>query len=312
MQFPKDVASLLAMISKLPQQKIAKGVSALMLVYLAYLSAELTWLMIPQDNNSFNASSYTYKPRGDESHFKVNIETLSALNLFGDHSGKSPVVEEDLGIQDAPETSLNLTLSGLVATDDQSSAAAIIENSGSQDTYGVGDLITGTRAMLESVMTDRVIIKVSGRLETLMLDGFEYGKSSPKVSRVPKSNKSNNTRKDKNKVIDKRSNKEFSAQAHNFRKDINANPGKITDYLKILPRRKSGEIIGYSLRPGKNPEFFKSSGLKSGDIAVQMNGYDLVQPMEAAQALKALKTEKEVSLLLDRDGEMTEIIFSVN
>ena len=123
---------------------------------------------------------------------------------------------------------------------------------------------------------------------------------------------SNKISKDENKILDQRNNKKLSAQAKNLRKDLNENPGNIIDYLKILPKRKSGQIIGYSLRPGKNPQFFKSSGLKSGDVAVQMNGYDLVQPLEAAQALNALKTEKEVSLLLDRDGEMTEIIFSVN
>jgi general secretion pathway protein C len=70
--------------------------------------------------------------------------------------------------------------------------------------------------------------------------------------------------------------------------------------------------VGYQLMPGKNPEFFKSSGLKSGDVAIQMNGYDLSQPSEAAQALRALKQEREVSLLLDRNGDITEILFSID
>ena len=64
--------------------------------------------------------------------------------------------------------------------------------------------------------------------------------------------------------------------------------------------------------PGKDPTFFESSGLKSGDVAIQMNGFDLTAPREAAQALKSLKEEREVSLLLDRNGDMTEILFSIN
>ena len=64
--------------------------------------------------------------------------------------------------------------------------------------------------------------------------------------------------------------------------------------------------------PGKKAEFFQSAGLKSGDVAIQMNGLDLTNPSEAAQALKALREEQEVSLLLDRDGDMTEILFSIN
>ena len=77
-------------------------------------------------------------------------------------------------IEDAPQTRLNLTLTGVVASSNRENAAAIIEHQSSQETYGIGDLITGTRATLEQVHNDRVLIKQSGRLETLMLDGFEY------------------------------------------------------------------------------------------------------------------------------------------
>ena len=42
-----------------------------------------------------------------------------------------------------------------------------------------------------------------------------------------------------------------------------------------------------------------------------MNGYDLTAPSEAAQALSALKQDKEVSLLIDRNGELNEILFSI-
>ena len=74
---------------------------------------------------------------------------------------------------------------------------------------------------------------------------------------------------------------------------------------------KNGATVGYLLMPGKDPEFFKSSGLQSGDVAVQMNGYDLTSPIDAAQALQALKTEPEVALWVDRNGEVTEILFSI-
>ena len=63
--------------------------------------------------------------------------------------------------------------------------------------------------------------------------------------------------------------------------------------------------------PGKNGEFFSASGLKAGDVAVQVNGFDLTIPSNAAQALQALKEQSEVSLLVDRNGEMTEILFSI-
>ena len=64
--------------------------------------------------------------------------------------------------------------------------------------------------------------------------------------------------------------------------------------------------------PGKDPTFFESAGLKTGDVAIQMNGFDLTAPREAAQALQSLKEQREVSLLLDRNGDMTEILFSID
>ena len=43
-----------------------------------------------------------------------------------------------------------------------------------------------------------------------------------------------------------------------------------------------------------------------------MNGLDLTSPQEASNALKALRTESEITLLVDRGGELTEILFSIN
>lgn len=311
MPFPNDVASLIDFLGKLPQQKIARVLSALMLIYIAYQAAQLTWLMIPQEKQSYHPSGYGYNPNSGEVDIRVNIETLSALNLFGSH--EAPSVEEAVVQVDAPETKLQLTLAGVVASDDTSVSAAIIENKGTQETYGVGDMITGTRVVLDNVLSDRVILKVSGRLETLMLDGFDYKKSDFIAANKKKNSaKPKVASKSKNKLIDQRNNQTLTKQAASLKNDLATDPGKITDYLKIVPKRKKGKIIGYRLMAGKKKDFFKASGLKSGDVAIQMNGYDLVEPMQAAQALQALKTEQEVSLLIDRNGEMTEILFSIN
>jgi len=166
---------------------------------------------------------------------------------------------------------------------------------------------------LHNVLNDRVLIKQSGRIETLMLDGYKYQKMSAKQISTPEKQKNREVRPNFSSpnLIDQRQNKQLKASVQALKESINEDPGKITDYLKIAPKRSNGKISGYRLMPGKKPEFFKTSGLKSGDIAVQMNGFDLTVPTEAALALQALKKEKEVSLLIDRNGEMTEILFGV-
>ena len=309
MALTNNLTSFSAALAKLPQQKIAQAVSVLLLIYIAFMVAKTTWLIIPSANHSINTNGMvSVKPTKNQSHDKnYDLSKLKALNLFGEYKTQEQevVVEQ---ITNAPETRLQLTLSGLVASDDVNIAAAIIEHKGKQETYGIGDIIKDTRASLEQVLIDRVIIKQSGRAETLMLDGADYNQPAQTVSHKQertKQNKNNVSQSSSSvtaNVVDQRANQSLSDTAKKLRADLSNDPGKITDYLRISPARKNGEIVGYRLSAGKNPDFFNLSGLKAGDIAVQMNGYDLLAPIEAAQAMTALKTERDITLLVNRNN----------
>lgn len=320
MELTNNLTSFSAALVKLPQQRIAQAVSLLLLIYIAFMAAKITWLIAPSTNQTvltqhINSAMATPGQLSDKNH---DLSTLQALNLFGQYNTqeKEVVVEQ---ITNAPETRLQLTLSGLVASDDVNIAAAIIEHKGKQETYGIGDIIKETRASLEQVLIDRVIIKQSGRAETLMLDGADYNQPAQTVSHKQESNKkitnqqlkAQSPSKAAANVVDQRTNQSLSNSAKQLRADLTNNPGKITDYLRISPTRSAGELIGYRLSPGKNPDFFNQSGLKSGDIAVQMNGYNLLVALEAAQAMAALKTERDISLLVNRNNDLIQILFSI-
>lgn len=302
-------------IAKLPQQKIAQVISICLLVYIASVAAKITWLIIPDASQPISNSNMGNVKRieGQSRSKNFDLSKLQSLNLFGAYN--ESIVETIVVVENVPETRLKLRLSGLVASDQAGTSAAIIEYKSKQETYGIGDIITGTRASLEQVLTDRVIIKQSGRLETLMLDGSDYSQAAQSVQNK-KPQPSNNPQilpsRSKPNVIDQRSNESLSRNAQLLRADLNKDPGKITDYLRISPARTGGKIVGYRLSPGKNAEFFKLSGLKYGDIAVQMNGHDLLAPLEAAQALSALKTERDISILVERKNDLIEILFSID
>ena len=330
MTLTDNLTSLSAVLEKLPQQKIAQAISALLLLYVAFIAAKITWLMVPQKTISSNASASTYVAKKNKTGQNFNISALQSLNLFGQYSEQKEelIIEQ---VTDAPETRLKLTLSGIVASDNVEISAAIIANKGKQETYGIGDIIKGTRASLEQVLIDRVIIKQSGRLETLMLDGADYSQPAQSVSNKKASQKTNSKENtitlqqrdpqsssqrlvldSKQSVVDNRLNKDLNRRAQRMKADLKDDPSKITDYLSISPALEDGEVVGYRLSPGKSPEFFKLSGLKSGDIAVQMNGYDLLLPVDAAQAMSALKTERDISLLVERKNGLVEILFSID
>lgn len=318
MQFPNNWTEFNDILLKVPQQKVAKVISVLLLVYVAFLAAKITWLLL-DNNTAFTPVNLQLSDNKSQEKVLIDLSAIKKLNLFGQFNKTAQVAKiEPEAIEDAPETKLNLTLTGAVASDNLDIAAAVIENNGKQETYGIDDQITGTRASLSKVFNDRVLIKVNGQLETLMLDGFEYQKTprqsntrkpEPSRSRSSASMQSSFTTPN---IVDQRDNEQLTESAQQLKDDLSENPAKITDYLRISPKREGGNIVGYSLMPGKNADFFTTSGLKAGDVAVQINGFDLTVPSNAAQALQELQEQSEVSLLVDRDGEMTEILFSIN
>ncbi|QOL26587.1 type II secretion system protein GspC [Thalassotalea sp. LPB0316] len=309
MSLQQTIKPLLSAFEKVPQKTLANVISGALLVYIAFVFAKMTWQLVPNDTTTNQlpvAKSYSTAQSSDAA---VDVGSIKALNLFGqfNRQDEKPKVVE---VQDAPQTRLNLTLTGVVASSDERYASAIIESGGSQYTYGIGDKIEKTRATLEQVYSDRVLIKQSGTLETLMLDGVKYNKTPASATRP--SAPVRKPSRQAGQVIDQRENQALAEQATVLKQDLTKDPAKIVDYLTIAPQRQGGQLLGYRLNPGKNPEFFKSSGLRPGDIAVQMNGLDLTSPQEASDALKALRTESEITLLVDRGGELTEILFSIN
>ncbi|MEI6893530.1 MAG: type II secretion system protein GspC [Colwellia sp.] len=313
MPFPTSMTDFTSLFSQLGHKRVAQLTTALILVYIAFVSAKITWSVVPQAQSSQNTSliNKTYNNRNIGK--AIDVAKIQSLNLFGlyTENESGTIVAE---VSDVPETALNLILSGLVASDVELIAAAIIENQGKQETYGIGDIIKGTRASLEQVLMDRVLIKQSGRLETLMLDGFDYNEPAHKVAghSAAKRNKANvGPQLSSTNVVDQRNNKELTQSAQGLRHEISSDPAKIGDYLRISPKRKDGEIIGYSLRPGKKPSFFKLAGLKAGDVAVQMNGYDLTAMSQAMQAMVDMKQARDISLLVDRQGDFIEILISL-
>jgi general secretion pathway protein C len=316
MSLMNNLSNVFEQLSKLPQRKITQVVLFLLLSYIAYLFAQITWLAIPQQNNASVLKANGMQSTQASMPKQLNVKAIESLNLFGVFSQQKVEKTEELVIEDAPETRLKLTLTGVVASSDTETSAAIIESSGKQETYSVGENIKGTRAVLEQVFNDRVLLKVSGRLETLMIEGLDFNKNVQAIKQVSKPQRATKKAPAKRfsspNIVDQRNNKALTKSTKSLRKDLKDDPGKITDYLKISPKRENGKISGYRLMPGKDPTFFQNAGLKSGDVAVQMNGFNLTEPREAAQALQSLKTEREVSLLLNRNDEITEILFSID
>jgi len=317
---------------KVPQKTLSKVISLLLVIYCANLISNIVWQFVPTEPDmGVIESTGSQVNQGKERAKELDLSSLLALNIFGEENRKKAPPKPVAPTKSAPKTRLNVTLTGLVADSTSNvspTSVAIIESAGGQNTYGIGDKIDGTQARVDQIFIDRVILAVSNRFETLMLDGIEYSTTVPnsaddmkdgteksiaaqrQVAPSTVRNKSENKRRDPKKM-DKRADIELSQSLREQRAQMFDDPKKLMDYIRIRPYRQKGELKGYRLTPGKDPSLFKRVGLKHNDLATNINGYDLTDMQQALSVMKELKTMTEATITVMRNDSPVEIILAL-
>ncbi|MBQ4839549.1 type II secretion system protein GspC [Pseudoalteromonas luteoviolacea] len=294
-----QIQQLQKILQGLPHAKLSRAVVFLAVVYIAFLLSQLFWLLFPKpDSAPLDIAPH----QAQSSAQTVSSATILAQNIFGKANEKPKEAEKPKPvISNAPETRLNVKLTGIVAISKNDSAGlAIIESQGRQETYLVQDVVKGTRAKLAQVLPDRVILDVSGRFETLMLDGLEFTQkvampTTTKRKAEPKSRISDETR----------------SELAQRRQELLNEPGKLFDYIRISPERRNGQLVGYRLRPGKDPQLFAKMGLKNNDLAIAINGYQLTDMKQAMSAMNELRESTDANITIERDGRTLDVQFSL-
>ncbi|WP_166422662.1 type II secretion system protein GspC [Paraglaciecola sp. 20A4] len=286
------------------QQQINRVVVALLVIFLLAYLAELTWRLMPQSElAAIDTPAVRIAPITSGSNNSLNMNTLKRLNLFGDFQA-GPVVEQT--VTDAPETRLNLTLTGVVTSSIKDQGAAIIENKGSQETYGLGDKIIGTNATLREVFRDRVIIRNGVVNETLMLDGIDYDEANNKRSATPKRKKSKSSPLPIQQDVVTLSDDVIEAT-----RMLQQQPANFTEFISVAPHSQNGELQGYRVSPGKKPDLFKAAGLKSGDVITDINGLNLTDPQQAVEAMGELRQAQSLQITVSRDNELLTLFLDL-
>ncbi|KHT49146.1 general secretion pathway protein GspC [Alteromonas macleodii] len=298
MTFNKPNPQSLVVYLNQHQKQLHTIVVVLLSLYLIAFAAKLVWRIIPEPQLSATPTvSRAPVISSSSGQNGVNIAKIQQLNLFGNAAAKpaEPVAE----VTDAPETRLNLTLTGVVASSEQEAGTAIIENRGSQAVYGLGEKIEGTNATLQKVYNDRVIIKNGVRNETLMLDGIDYDEANRRREMQAR-NRPEPEELEEDTV-------ELSDEALEATAALRERPANFTDFISISPKTEEGQLIGYQVSPGKEPKLFKSAGLQAGDVITQINGLDLTDLQQSQEALSELRNAQTIELTIIRDGSLTTL-----
>lgn len=264
----------------------------LLVILLAWILGRLVWSVAqPATGPSPWQAKTVSVSASNRSGFQVS--DVLGMNLFGRYQQNAPVVKKEPVKQDAPETRLNLTLVGVVASSSPQTSLAVITNRGKQNTYGLNEAIEGTRATLQAVYVDRVIIRNSGRDETLMLDGVKFSKeqsrSAPVTKKVSKSSRAP------------------SSELGKIKQEILEKPQTLFSYIRLSQVKRDGELVGYRVNPGKERALFDAVGLKANDLAVSLNGNDLTDPSVMAKLWTELSQATDFTLTVEREGQLHDI-----
>jgi general secretion pathway protein C len=124
--------------------------------------------------HEFNDVEVTTRPQLSSEVEKQHVTTPSGAQGYGE-SRQSSTVLPSSATDNVSEKRLGLVLRGVVSSDSQQSASAIIENQqGQTELYVIGDILPGN-AELREIQENHVVVIYDGVNETLWLQGGDIG-----------------------------------------------------------------------------------------------------------------------------------------
>ncbi|MGH8275838.1 MAG: type II secretion system protein GspC, partial [Steroidobacteraceae bacterium] len=214
----------------------------------------------------------------------TDVATITNAHLFG----AAPVPKQDDA--NAPQTSMPLVLTGIIAANDPQNGLAILGPSAqTAKVYAVGDNVPGG-AKLHSVYTDRVVIDRNGQLESLALPRQLSGAApAPSAAALPSTNP----------VIER------------MRKALTEQPGLIADLLRPQAVRVGDKVTGFRVYPGRNRLAFARLGLRPGDEVIAINGTPLDDVDRGQDILRTLSTSSEARVTVIRNNQQQDLNLNI-
>lgn len=257
--------------------------NAILVVLIGLAAARLFWLLWPVEAMPVTADLATHRPDSGSPALEVDVDSIASAHLFGEKAaGDGPAADE---VIDAPETRLNLTLTGIVSSASGERSWALIRNDKrEQSAYAKGDTIA-EGVKLHAIHANRVILDRSGRYETLTL---EREKEADAVQRLSRQEEVTGG---------------AAEQLGEIRQEVMSDPAKISQYIRLQPERRDGNLVGYRIYPGQERELFRELGLRPGELVTAINGIELDDASRNMEVLRTLSQADGVSVTLERGGE---------
>lgn len=246
---------------------------------------------------------------------------LAQRHLFGVQPAQPR--QQRASVESLPETRLNLTLRGVVATDgaDRVAGAIVGAPGGEERFYAVDGNLPGG-AVLKEVYADRVVLERNGRLETLRLprDRIEGATTAPAAPAAPPDDLPG-VAPGPPGVEDFGGGEDMGSPAvgaepeltlEQYRELALTEPAQVADAVRVAPATADGRVVGYEVQPGRDPALLGRLGLAAGDVVTSVNGIGLDSPARALGILRSLEDTGEIRVEILRDGVPQTLFVNVS
>lgn len=266
---------------------LPRAVNLVLVVLSGVMLARLVWLVVPAPAATAAAmpapAADAGTARPDPQALVGAIVGAGLFRAADAAAGPAPV--------DAPETHLNLTLTGILFSQAPHYSVAIIEDAKGHERYyrPRDEVVDGVT--LNAIYADRVILERGGRLETLSLAGEQAAHKAAAAA----GDDAATARPDLGQL----------------RETLLQKPDSITQFVRLQPVYSDGALRGYRVYPGSKRSLFFSTGLRPGDLVTAINGVSLRDPGKGLAALNELSKAKSVNLTLTRLGQTRNLTISL-
>ena len=224
----------------------------------------------------------------------VDIGPLLTLAPFG-APPEQPAETTPIG-----ETTLDLTLLGIVLRSDPAQSRALISTAGISGQYGPGNPITD-RASLVNVAADHVILDVDGSLQTLSFpapDGTAAAQSGP-ISGTDRLLAAVTAQP----TITEPPPETTQDYIDLWRDRIIANPGEVLTAIGLIPSA-DGYVIAEQHDSG-----VRRAGLRAGDLVKTVNGQAVGNVEQDRQLYDDIAASGMARIEIERDGRTIVMSF---
>ena len=295
--------------------KVLVTVAQILLVVLMSLSLANAALFFIETANQAEFSSDNGQAQSNQGAAAKKSFRLSELNLFG--SLEQVITPE---VVDAPKTSLNLELKGVITADDPAASTAIVAQKGkSGELFSIGDRLPGN-AILNAVFDDHILIKRGTRIEKLQFAESLAAQqlvsdpapstaiSRPRIQqqtssrlqqvreRISQRSEEISQKRTNNQVADS----DLSKSISEYKARLDTDPDAVLAELGMAPMSTS-KASGYKISNQISQTGLRQAGLKQGDVILSVNGQPVGNIANDRSMIDQVVAAKRVRVEVQRD-----------